>query len=46
MRPDVQCSQLYRESDKMVRAFEGQKEGIHAFIHRCSVAVGSLATRL
>ena len=46
MRPDVQRSRLYRESDKMVRASEGQTEGIHAFIRRCSVAVGSLATGL
>ena len=46
MRPDVQRSRLYRESDKMVRASERQKEGIHAFIRRCSVTVGSLATGL
>ena len=39
MRPDVQRSRLYRESDKWF-------EGIHAFICRCSVAVGSLATGL
>ena len=46
MRPDVQRSRLNRESDKMVRASEEQKEDILAFIRCCSVTVGSLATGL
>ena len=43
MRPDVQRSRLYRESDKW---FERLRDRRRAFMRRCSVAVGSLATGL
>ena len=43
MHPDVQHSRLYRESDKW---FEHLRDRRRAFMRRCSVAMGSLATGL